>query len=138
VTYDLPISLIWIINECLKVYYCRFQVTFQRAVPKFVANLPIMFPSLENGVRTSQQSLQVRFNVWTLFVNKCSYSIIITNSIIITFSTWTMNICLQWFKHWNVLVNFVVKFWTWKHNWQPCNKLGNRTLKNDLKLTIIL
>ena len=27
--------------------YCRFQVTFQRAGPKFVANLPITFPSLE-------------------------------------------------------------------------------------------
>jgi hypothetical protein len=29
--------------------YCRFQVTFQRAVPKFVANLPITFPSSEIG-----------------------------------------------------------------------------------------
>jgi hypothetical protein len=25
----------------LYVFYCRFHVTFQRAVPKFVANLPI-------------------------------------------------------------------------------------------------
>jgi hypothetical protein len=29
--------------------YCRFQVTFQRAVAKFVANLPITFPSSEIG-----------------------------------------------------------------------------------------
>ena len=29
--------------------YCRFQVTFQRAFPKFVANLPITFPSSEIG-----------------------------------------------------------------------------------------
>jgi hypothetical protein len=31
------------------VCYCRFQVTFQHAVPKFVANLPITFPSSEIG-----------------------------------------------------------------------------------------
>ena len=29
--------------------YCRFQFTFQRAVPKFVANLPITFPSSKIG-----------------------------------------------------------------------------------------
>jgi hypothetical protein len=29
--------------------YCRFHVTFQRAVPKFVANLPITFPSSKIG-----------------------------------------------------------------------------------------
>jgi hypothetical protein len=38
-------------NECSHgsrfIFYCRFQVTFQRAVPKFVANLPITFPSSE-------------------------------------------------------------------------------------------
>ena len=28
---------------------CRFQVTFQRAVPKFVAKLPITFPSSKIG-----------------------------------------------------------------------------------------
>ena len=33
----------------VKSVYCRFQVTFQRAVPKFVANLPITFPSSEIG-----------------------------------------------------------------------------------------
>jgi hypothetical protein len=33
----------------------------------------------ENWARTSQQSSQVHFNVWTSFVNKCSYPIIITN-----------------------------------------------------------
>ena len=33
----------------LQQYYCQFQVTFQRTVPKFVANLPITFPSLEIG-----------------------------------------------------------------------------------------
>ena len=29
--------------------YCRFQVTFQHAVPKFVANLPITLSSSEVG-----------------------------------------------------------------------------------------
>ena len=29
--------------------YCRFQVTFQRAVPKFVVNLLITFPSSKIG-----------------------------------------------------------------------------------------
>jgi hypothetical protein len=29
--------------------YCRFQVTFQRAGPKFVANLPTTFPSSKIG-----------------------------------------------------------------------------------------
>jgi hypothetical protein len=68
-------------QENLQVYYCRFQVTVQH--PKFVANLPITFPTskFENWVRTSQQSSrQVHFNVRTSFLNICSYSIIITNS----------------------------------------------------------
>jgi hypothetical protein len=30
-------------------YNCRFQVNFQRADPKFVANLPITFPSSKIG-----------------------------------------------------------------------------------------
>jgi hypothetical protein len=50
-------------NGTTELYYCQFQVTFQLAVPKFVANLPIMFPSLENWARTLQRSLQVHFNV---------------------------------------------------------------------------
>jgi hypothetical protein len=33
----------------LKVYYCSFHVTFQHAVPKLVANLPIMLSSSEVG-----------------------------------------------------------------------------------------
>ena len=33
----------------LKVYYCRFQVIFQHAVPKLVANLPMdRFPNEQN------------------------------------------------------------------------------------------
>jgi hypothetical protein len=31
------------------VYYCRFHITFQSAVPKFVVNLPITFPNSEVG-----------------------------------------------------------------------------------------
>ena len=30
-------------------FYCRFQQTWERAVPKFVANLPITFPSSKIG-----------------------------------------------------------------------------------------
>jgi hypothetical protein len=33
----------------MEIAYCRFQVTFQRAVPKFVANLPITFPTSKIG-----------------------------------------------------------------------------------------
>ena len=40
-------AIVW--YSSLKNSYCRFQVTFQRAVPKFVANLPITFPSSEIG-----------------------------------------------------------------------------------------
>ena len=39
----------------LQQYYCRFQVTFQRAVPKFVANLTITFPSSEIGRELSNK-----------------------------------------------------------------------------------
>ena len=38
----------------------------------------------------------------------------------------------------NFVAKFVPNFRTWKHNWQVRNKLGNRTLKSDLKSTIIL
>ncbi len=41
-----------IIDNCFEncfVYYCRFHITFQSAVPKFVVNLPITFPNLEVG-----------------------------------------------------------------------------------------
>ena len=54
-------------------------------------------------------------------------------SIELLISTWTVNICLQYY--WNVLPNFVAKFTpnfrTWKRNWQVCNELGNRALKSD-------
>jgi hypothetical protein len=42
--------------------YCRFQVTFQHAVPKFVANLPITLPSseLRNKVRKYISMFELR------------------------------------------------------------------------------
>jgi hypothetical protein len=32
-----------------RLTYCRFHITFQSAVPKFVVNLPITFPNSEVG-----------------------------------------------------------------------------------------
>jgi hypothetical protein len=34
---------------CIQGVYCRFHITFQSAVPKFVVNLPITFPNSEVG-----------------------------------------------------------------------------------------
>jgi hypothetical protein len=42
---DLHYSHLW---KCICLY-CRFHITFQSAVPKFVVNLPITFPNSEVG-----------------------------------------------------------------------------------------
>jgi hypothetical protein len=48
---------------------CRVQVTFQRAGPKFVANLPISFSSSKIG-RELRNEVRVHFNVWTFFLKQ--------------------------------------------------------------------
>ena len=56
-------------------YNCRFQVNFQRADPKFVANLPITFPSSKIGRELQNRVLgrpldQELFNVIYVFAMK--------------------------------------------------------------------
>ncbi len=51
--------------------YCRFHITFQSAVPKFVVNLPITFPNLEVGRELRNE---VR-NFGAKFTSLASYSI---------------------------------------------------------------
>ena len=45
----IPKSLVYACCVIKTMPYCRFQVTFQSAVPKFVANLSITFPSSKIG-----------------------------------------------------------------------------------------
>jgi hypothetical protein len=89
--------------------YYRFQVTFQRAVPKFVANLPITFPSSEIG-RELRNKVRKFISMFEL-VNKRSYSIIITNS---------MKYKPSWQAHWtkNFPLNckFQLELWTFVYN----------------------
>ena len=54
-----------------KSCYCRFHITFQSAVPKFVVNLPITFPNLEVGRELRNE---VR-NFGAKFTSVVSYSI---------------------------------------------------------------
>ena len=57
-------NLIYTMTKHYEVYYRRFQVTFQRAVAKFVANLPITFRNLEvrRELRSRIQFQLPRFN----------------------------------------------------------------------------
>jgi hypothetical protein len=52
--------------------YCRFQVTFQRAGPEFVANLPTTFPSSKIG-RELRNKVRKYISMFEQYiVNKCS------------------------------------------------------------------
>jgi hypothetical protein len=94
--------------------YCRFQVTFQHAVPKFVANLPITVRCQVRklGVNFATK-LQVHFKVGTLIVNKC---FVYNRS-----SNFEMNLRTS-------LRSSRPTSGNWKRNWQDDNKLGNRAL----------
>ena len=90
-----------------------------------------------NWAQTSQQSSQVHFNVWTSFVNKYSYSIIITNSMKYkpfwqpTGQELSIELLISTS---NFGAKFPPNFWTWKRNWQVCNELGNRTFEKWLEI----
>ena len=60
----------------ISTYYCRFQVIFQHAGSKFVANLPIMFPSLKIG-RELRKKFASTFQ-WLNFV--CKHMFILNNN----------------------------------------------------------
>jgi hypothetical protein len=132
----------------LRGTYCRFRVTFQRAVPA-----------------SSLQTCQLRFQVEILGVNfatkiastfqclnYCKQMFIvqveINNS---KESSWSSGLPRRFVFHWigyyywvstfvykrssNIKMKFRVQF-PWKRNWQVRNELGNRALKSDSKLTI--
>jgi hypothetical protein len=135
----------------VSVCYCRFHITFQSAVPKFVVNLPITFPNSEVGreLRNEVRKFFSKFE-FISFINLfkkafsswettgpifyCSNMCIGPYTVI---STPTMNICLQSkFELWNELANFVAKFTpnfrTWQRDWQVRNEPGNSAV---LKVT---
>ena len=59
----LPVTIVDHIRKVCTVslFYCRFQVTFQHAIPKFIANLQITFPSSKIG-----RKLRIEMNLRTL------------------------------------------------------------------------
>jgi hypothetical protein len=56
-----------------------FKSLFNTRVPSSLQTCQLRFQVWKLGANFAKSS-QVHFNGWTSFVNKCSYSIIITNS----------------------------------------------------------
>jgi hypothetical protein len=77
---------------------CRFQVTFQRAVPKFVANLPITFPSSQIG-RELRNKVRNYIEMSFQCLNYCKQMFIvrINNSME---SSWSIRLPRRFVFHW--------------------------------------
>jgi hypothetical protein len=105
--------------------YCRFQVTFQRTVPKFVAILPITFPSSEIGCELRKKMLTSTFQCFNYCKQMSIVQVEINNSMESFWSSGaraTKKVCvsLNWLLLLSMNICLQMKFITLKRTCELC------------------